>query len=547
MKNVKIKFLTIFSLVLLFLSACSGADETSTASKEKGKESNGAGFRDTIVVGISNAVGALNPINAKDVGAMNIASILFDPFFEVDENTEFQFKLAESFETTDNQAFTMKINSKANWTDGKPITTEDVKFTFDTLANPAVQSTGLQTLNVIEGLDDKGHLAKGEKSVKGIEIVDDKTFIIHTKQPVDPNFLKANLSNSVSNIRTLPSHILKDKDPATLHQDPAMLKPTVSSGAYTLVDLKGETQVELKANPGYYRGAPKTEKLFFKVIPQANITAQLQTGEIDMNDPSIGAIAIQDIEKVKNMANVDIVDGKGYDYQEIYLNIKTLNDPKVRQAIAYAINRPQIVEKLLKGKAEIIDGPYTKLHPYFNKDIKNYDYDPKKAKKLIEESGWDKSKPIRINVPIGNQVREQASVIIAENLKAVGFNVQIQKFDFPTHMQKAGKHDFDIMFLGIPYQVDPDVSSYYSTNAVFNFSDYSNPEIDKLLSQGQLEPSPEKRKEIYNKVQEILHEDLPTLSLYSDYKLGAVSKKVKVGTPKQFGMFYNVQDWVIEK
>ncbi|MDN3016032.1 ABC transporter substrate-binding protein [Paenibacillus sp. BSR1-1] len=544
MRIGKVKFLTIFSIaLLLFLSACSGTNETSSSSKDKGKGNTAASLGDTIVVGVSNAIGTLNPINARDLGAMTLSSILFDPFFELNENMEFQFKLAESFETKDNQAFTIKLNSKANWTDGKPVTTEDVKFTFDTLANPAVQSVGLKTLNIIEGLDDNGQLPKGEKTVKGIEIVDEKTFIIHTKKPTDPNYIKGNLIN----IRTIPSHILKDKDPAKLHQDPFMLKPTVTDGAYTLVNFKGETQVEYKANPDYYRGAPKTEKLFFKVVPQANMTAQLQTGEIHLNYPSTGAIAIQDVEKVKNMANVEAVDGKGYDYQEIYMNTKTFTDPKMRQAIAYAINRPQIVDKLLKGKAEIIDGPYTKLHPYFDKDIKNYEYDPEKAKKLIEESGWDKSKPIRVNVPIGNQVREQSAVIIAENLKAVGLNVQIQKFDFPTHMQKGAKHDFDLMFLGIPYQVDPDVSAFYGTGGPYNFAGYSNPELDELLNKGKLEPNPENRRVIYNKVQEILHEDVPTISLYSDYLMGAVSKKVKVGLPKQFGMFYNVQDWVVQK
>lgn len=159
----------------------------------------------------------------------------------------------------------------------------------------------------------------------------------------------------------------------------------------------------------------------------------------------------------------------------------------------------------------------------------------------------NKSKVIQVNVPVGNQVREQTAVIIAENLKAVGLNVQVQKFDFPTHMQKGAKHEFDIMFLGIPYQIDPDISTFYATNATYNFAGYSNPEVDELLMLGKSEPDPEKRRVIYDKIQEILHEDLPTFTLYSDFLMGAVSKKVKVGAPKQFGMFYDVHEWVVEK
>jgi peptide/nickel transport system substrate-binding protein len=544
MKKNKYRFFSIISiLLLLFLSACTGSDEASSTTGGKGKTNSKAQLGDTIVMGITNAVGPINPLNVRDHSAIIIASILFEPLFSVDDSMEILPKLAESIETKDNQAFTIKLNSKANWTDGKPVTTEDVKFTFDTLANPKAQTTGLKSLSVIEGLTETGTLPEGEKSVKGIEIIDDKTFVIHTKKPVDPYYLKTYLSS----IRTVPSHVLKDKDPSTFHQDPFMLKPTVTDGAYTLKDFSPESHVELKANPGYYRGAPKTEKLFFKVVPSANLTAQLHTGDIHMNLPGAGSIQVQDFEKVKNMANVKTVEGKPFDYQMIYFNTKTILEPKVRQAITLAINRPQIVEKLYKGTAEIVDGPYTSMHPYLDKSLKMYGYDPEKAKKLIKESGWDTSKPIRFNVPVGNQVREQAAVIIAENLKAVGLNVQIQKYDFPTHMQKGAKQDFDLMYLGLTYIPDPDVSVYFQTKAPFNFAGYSNLKVDQLFQQGRQEANPEKRRTIYNEIQGILHEDLPTLTLYADYRLGAVSKKIKGVELKQYGMFSNLQEWEIEK
>nr|WP_263326883.1 ABC transporter substrate-binding protein [Neobacillus sp. Marseille-Q6967] len=544
MRKFGVRFISVLSiLILVFLSACTGSKETSSPSTENGEEKQ-ASSGDSIVIGISNAVGAINPINVRDSAAIQIASILFDPLLDVNENMEFLPKLAESFETEDNQTFTIKIHPKANWTDGKPVTSEDIKFTLETMANPKVQSLGIKTLNMIVGLTENGTLPEGETSIKGIEIVDEKTVKIHTKQPVDPNYLKEYLGYRS---RIIPSHILKDKELATLHQDPFMLKPNVTSGAYTLKDFSPESHVELKANPDYYLGAPKTEKLFFKVLPSANLTAQLQTGEVHMNFPAVGAIAVQDYEKVKNMANIRTVEGKPFDYQMLYFNVKTIDDQKVRQAIVHAINRPQIVEKLLKEKAEIVDGAFTPPHLYLNKKIKNYEYDPEKAKKLLEESDWDMSKPIKLNVPVGNQVREQAAVIISENLRAVGLNVQIQKFDFPTHMQKGQKQEFDLMFLGLKYLIDPDVSIYYSSTAAYNFAGYNNSTIDQLLAQGKLEANAEKRRVIYDEIQEILHEELPTITLYADYKMGAVSKKVKVGEPKEFGMFYNVHEWVIEK
>ncbi|WP_335520355.1 peptide ABC transporter substrate-binding protein [Neobacillus vireti] len=540
--NGKMKALSIFLIILLVtLSACTGSNDTSTKPKDnEGNSSTETG--NTIVVGISNAVGSINPINTRDMAANTIASILLDPFFEADDTMEYLPKLADSMETTDNQTFTVKLNAKAKWTDGTPVTTEDVKFTFDIITNPTAQTVGTN-LNYIEGLDENGRLPIGESTVKGIEIVDAQTFVIHTKKPVDPNYLKGHLAN----IRTLPSHILTDKDPATLHQDPFMLKPNVTNGAYTLKDFKPESIIELNANPDYYRGAPKTEKVFFKVVPSANLTAQLQTGEIHMNYPIAGPIAVQDFEKVKNMANVRTINGLPFDYASLFFNMKTISDPKVRQAIAHAINRPQIVKQLFKDQAEIVDGPYTSPHPYLDKDIPLYDYDPEKAKELLSQSGWDKNKKLRMIIPIGNQIREQASVIIVENLRAAGINVEIQKFDFPTLMQKGAAKDFDLMVFGMVYQIDPDVSHFFQTNKPLNFAGYSNTKMDELFQQGKDEADAEKRKVIYNEVQEILNKDLPMISIYSDIKLGVVSKKVKVGEPKQFGMFYNVHEWVIEK
>lgn len=544
MRKKSAKFLSIFIiLTLLLLSACSGNEETS-APKESG-DGKPAETGDTIVVGISNAVGAINPINARDTGALQVAAILFDTLFDVNADMEFLPKLAESFETEDNQTFTIKIHPEANWTDGTPVTSEDIKFTLETMGNPDVQSLGLKNLNIIEGVTEEGTIPEGETSIKGLEIVDDKTIKIYTKQPIDPNYLKEYIGYR---LRIIPSHILKDKDPATLHQDPFMLEPNVTNGAYTLADYSPESHIEFKANPDYYRGAPKTEKLFFKVLPSANLTAQLQTGEVHLNFPVIGAIAVQDYEKVTNMANIETKDGIPFDYQMMYFNVETINDPKVRQAIVHAINRPQIVENLLKGKAEIVDGPYLSTYHYANKNLGNYEYDPEKAKKLLEESGWDMSKPLTINVPIGNQVREQAAVIISENLRTVGFNVQLQKYDFPTHMQKGANHEFDLMFLGLEYLIDPDISIYYRSGGPYNFGAYSNPKIDELLNQGKNEPDEEKRRVIYDEIQEIFQEELPTITLYADYKMGAISTKVKgVETTGKFGMFYNVHEWEIEK
>src|SRR5206468_4619116 len=115
----------------------------------------------------------------------------------------------------------------------------------------------------------------------------------------------------------------------------------------------------LEANKDYFKGAPKIDKLYFKIMPGANIVAQLQSGEIQMNYPIIGNIPLSDYEKVKNMSNVRTISGRPISYQALFFNTKTIQDARVRQAIAHAINRKLLVNNLLKGEGEIDDTSFT--------------------------------------------------------------------------------------------------------------------------------------------------------------------------------------------
>ncbi|WP_391117654.1 ABC transporter substrate-binding protein [Psychrobacillus sp. L3] len=543
MKKSKQKLFVFISIIfLLLLSACSQntQDATSGKGKSSGSSSNGG---KAIYIGMTTPPSQLNPINAKELNTQILSSILFESLFELDNSMEFLPKLGESMETEDNQNFVIKLNPKVKWTDGEPFTTEDIAFTLQTMANPKVVSVGLQSLSIIEGLSDNGTLPDGETEITGIEIIDPHTFNVHTKVPVDINFLKEKLG---VDIRFLPKHVLKDVDPENLHQDPFMRNPNVTNGAFKLVKIANDQYVEFAANNDYYRGKPKLDKLFFKVLPSTNLVAQLQTGEIQMNSPSIGPIATDDLERVKNMSNVTLTTGESLFAQQLFVNLETITDKRVRQAIVQAIDRKVIVENVQHGMGEVTDGPYPPAHPYFNKDKEVYAYNPEKAKELLKAAGWDFNKTIDFAVPTGNKAREQAATIIAENLKEIGMKVEINKYDLPTALQKGAKHEFDLLFIGIPFTLDPDRSIYYQTGGPYNFSGYSNPQVDKLINEGRMEVNPEKRHVIYEQMVDILHDELPNITLYSLNSPGAVSNKVKVGEPKDYGMYYNIHEWDIE-
>ncbi|HWJ79496.1 MAG TPA: ABC transporter substrate-binding protein, partial [Niallia sp.] len=302
--------------------------------------------------------------------------------------------------------------------------------------------------------------------------------------------------------------------------------------------------IEYEKNANYYLGNVELDKLFVKIMPAANLVAQLQTGEIHMNAAAgIGKVAVQDFDTVKGFDNVTTSTEKQYGYQNISFNTETITDQKVRQAIAYAIDRQKIVDQLLKGEGEIIDGPYTSINPYLDSELETYTYDPEKAKQLLKEAGWDFNKTIEFVVPIGNKVREQSADIIAENLKAVGLKLNTTTYDFPTIMSKAKAGDYDLMLIGFTNTIDPDLTTIYGSNGSSNYTNYNNPEVDKLLTQGKQEPDMEKRKEIYNQLQAIWSEELPVFTLYSDYDFAAVSKEVEVGGAKVFGTHNALYEW----
>ncbi|MEW9701995.1 ABC transporter substrate-binding protein [Paenibacillus sp. SI8] len=549
--HVRNKMLYVITALMLILSACGKTDSAPTASQsqapaatEKAKASEAPQGDKAVYVGIVNAPITLNQINDQgDSASDNVIALINDSLLDLNEKFEFEPKIAQSVETKDNQTFVVKLNPGAKWNDGKPFTTADVAFTLKTALNPKVETNF--KLNFIEGLNAAGKLDEGKTEISGLKIVDDKTFEVKTKTPVDPLIFKERFGTKVF---FLPEHILKDVAPDQLATHPYFQKPDVTIGAFKFANFAKGQYAEVVKNTNYYREVAKLDKIFIKVLPATNLVAQLQTGEIQLNSLPVGLIPITDYEKVKGFPNVELASGNPSVPPEIFFNTEKIADPKVRQAIAYALNRNLIVEQLLKGQGEVIDGGIPSYHPYYNKDIAKYTYDPEKAKKLLQEAKWDTSKPISFLIPVGNKIREQAADILVQNLTAIGLKIDVQKFDFATLIQKVKKGEYDITIFTRDFYIEP--SSYFTlfkSDNSGNFLKYKNPLVDELITKGETESDPAKRHDIYNKLQAALHEDVPSLAVYSEKRLLAVSKNVLVGKPKDIGMFNNINQWDLKK
>ncbi|EGL18053.1 MULTISPECIES: ABC transporter substrate-binding protein [unclassified Paenibacillus] len=545
-KRHRVTWLIVLAAFMTGLSAC-GAPAASPASSpnpggEPGKGANSG--EKTVYIGIVNAPITLSQINDQgDSASDNVIALLNDSLLNLNEKFEFTPKLAESVETKDNQTFVVKLNPSAKWNDGKPFTTADVAFTLQTALHPKVET--YFKLNFIEGLNNAGKLEEGKTEISGLKIVDDRTFEVRTKTPVDPLLFKERFGTKVF---FLPKHILKDVPPEQIATHPYFQKPEVTIGAFKFANFVKGQYTEVVKNPNYYLPPAKLDKIFIKVLPAANLVAQLQTGEIHMNSLPVGLIPITEYEKVKALPNVELTTSNPSIPPELFFNTANISDSRVRQAFAYAINRKLIVDQLLKGQGEVIDGGIPSYHPNFNKDIQPYPYDPEKAKKLLQEAKWDTNKPIQFLIPVGNKVREQAADILVQNLQAVGLKVQVQKYDFATLIQKVRKKEFDLTIFNRDFYIEP--SSYftlYKSDSSSNYYSYKNPKVDELITKGETESDPAKRRQIYNELQAVIHEDVPTLAVYSEKRLLAVSKDVLVGKPRDIGMYNNTNEWDLKK
>ncbi|QQP70770.1 ABC transporter substrate-binding protein [Carnobacterium sp. CS13] len=527
-----------YLMILSVLAACGTNVDTEKAGASKKVPS------DILYMGLTNAPDSFNPLNTPGVSGRWTQRFFYDGLLEMPEPLTFEPALADSFETEDNQHYTIKLNQKAAWTDGTPITADDVVFTYNLIADPEVESVRGMAVSSLEGTNDVGKREAGLTELPNLVAVDDKTVTLKTKTPVDPNYLKEILGFEIF---IVPKHVLKDIPKKELANADFVTQPTVTSGSYKFVDYAKDDHLELVANEEYYKGAPEIKQLFIRIMNGTNLVTEFQSGGIQANaGGGIGVVPIQDVAILKEIDELTVDTNPSYSEQFALLNNDVFADTSIRQAIAHAINRQQIVDSLLKSEGEVLESAYTSASPYKNEDLKPTPYDPEKAKAFIAESDFDMSQEIRLVVPIGNKVREQYANLIEQDLKAVGFNVVQTTYDFPTTLELAQKGEYDLMLMGYAFTVDPDVSTYFASHGASNYSSYNDPESDALLEAGKKATTFEERQEIYNEFQVLWQKEMYVLPLYSDSQF-AVKRNELTGGAKEFwaGSLSDISEWTL--
>ena len=553
MKRNMLKVVAASLAGAMLLTACGGsggANQTSAAAGGSAETSAAAaegstGGEKVITMAQTGDWDTFMPMNTTNAGADNVIELMFDRLMVINTDGTFGPRLAESWETNEAQdKITYHLNENAKWQDGEPVTAEDVVYSAQVASSSEFNYLRRIRMQYFAGTDETG-CETGTDSIE-VKALDDHTVEFTLKTPMDPAIIYALVNRDFF---IMPKHLLGDISDTDLVNDAFWQKP-VGSGPCIFDSMESGVSIEFKANKDYYLGAPDFDRLVFKKVQSSNLLSGLMSGDIDVLSGN-SQIPLADWEAAKNTQGIVAKSVPTFAYQ--YMAMNTSRDyltEDVRHAISLAINRQVIVDQLLQGEARIAIGPLAEDHPYFDEKLLPIEYDPEKAKSMLEAAGWDSNRELEVMVSTGNEVREKSAILIQQDLQKIGIKTKIQTLDFPTLLTNARNGDYDLCFIGSAGSVDPSESVPNVTAGYMNnFAQLSDPTLGQIGESGAKEITFEARKKIYDQYQEELFKQMPMAFLYHTNDLFAYNEKlenVREGAI-DYNINKNVWEWKVNK
>ena len=532
-----LKCLIGLSLAFMLMSCSQQKNETtSNYNQNYASESGG-----TLVDAMSGEPSGLIAMIAGESSASTIASNIFNSLLKYDKNLELTGELAQSWDVSpDQKTITFHLKPNLKWADGKPLTSDDVLFTWQLVT------------------DEKTRTPYGAdyKLVKKAEAPNPDTFKVTYAQPYAPAL------DSWSGLHILPKHLLEGQD---INNTPFARNP-VGSHYYELDQWKKGESISLKRNVNATQGQARIDRLVSRIIPdRAAQFLELMADNID--SMSLNSIQYARIFPSRPDLTAKIAQykelGNSYTYLGFNLKRKPFDDVRVRQAINFAIDKQEIIDGVLLGLGLPVASPYKPGTRWSNPSLQPYPYDPGKAIALLKAAGFEDhdhdgildrdGQPLSFEILTNqNKEREMSAVLVQRRLKEIGIDVKIRVVEWATFISRFIKTgDFNVVLLGWGLGLEPDQFNIWHSSqqapGQFNFIGYNNPTVDKLLEDGRTELDPDKRMKIYHAFAKILLEDSPVVYLFAGYGLPAIHKRVKgIDDPAPpAGIGHNSYEWYI--
>ncbi len=466
----------------------------------------------TIIHGLEGEPTSANPLLETGSETGTLSAHIYDSLVEQDLDFNIKPRLAERWQISpDGKTYTFWLYKNATFHDGKPVTSEDVKWTLEAAANvhPRIGRT-------LKGL------------IERIDTPDRHTVVLRLKEPFAP-LLGLLATGSGSNPMVLPKHVFGDGQDLKRH--PANQRP-VGSGPYKIKQWARGSHIELERNPNYHRAPkPYLDTVILQFLPDAaSRWIALEKGEVDFL--SFYMVPLEQVARAKANPKL-VVEERGGEASgvvvELILNTRTEWFAKrdVRHAIAHAVDRRQLINTAFLGlgkpAASIM---HSGLKPLFTSQLPEYPYDVEKANRLLDAAGFPKKADgtrfkIRLVWATGREVETAAAEVIRNQLRQVGVDVELQKLDRAAAIDKVYvKWDFDAAVWSLSTGPDPTLGvtrSYHTKRiekiAFANASGYGNPEVDKLFDAEYLQPVEKERAAIWHRIQRMVMTDLPVYPL----------------------------------
>ena len=530
------KFLTGI-LLLLLLVGCNGSQEPPRPGVEKALAPE---FGDTFIEASIGDASTLLPVLASDNASSSVNGMVYNGLIRYDKDLLIEGELAESWEVSDdNLVITFHLRKGVKWHDGAPFTAADVLFNYQLYTDPKTPTA----------------YAESFKQVEKAEIIDSHTFRVTYAKPYAPALMSWAMS-------VHPKHLLEGEDVTKSR----LARNPIGTGPYKFKEWLGGEKLVLEANADYFEGQAYIKRIVLRIIPDMSTQfLELQTGSLDF----MGLSPLQydrqtDTPAFRRQYNKYQYLNFGYTYLGYNLNRPLFQDKRVRQALAFAINKQEIVDGVLLGYGVAATGPYKPDTWVYNPQVPRYDYDPVKAKQLLQQAGWQdtdgdgvldkdgESLSFTIVTNQGNDLRAKTGEIIQRRFKKIGVDVQLRIIEWATFLKEfINPGNFDATILGWTGGPEPDQYNIWHSSKIgpqqLNFIGFNNPEVDQLLEDGRRIFNQQQRKPYYDRFQEILAEEQPYTFLYIAEALPAVSKRFRGVEPAPAGIRYNFNHWFVPK
>jgi len=460
----------------------------------------------TLVMIIESSPTNLDPRVGIDAQSERVDQLIFDDLLELDQHLNVAPALADRWEIPDPLTYVFHIHHDVKFHDGRPLTSRDVKWTFDSLLQGKIRSTKAAVYRFVDHID----------------APDSNTVVFHLKEP-SSTFLW-NLSGG--SIGIVPYN---SGDEMTRHP--------IGSGPFSFVSAETDKEVILQHNNAYWGEKPHLARVRFAVVPDATTQAlELRKGSADLtiNSP----MPPDTVLTLERDPALTVQRGAGTRLAYLAFNLRDpiLKDVRVRQAIAYAMDRRPMIQYLWRGQAQPAHSVLPPQSWAYNDDVPRYDYDPGKARQLLDAAGYPVVNGVRFHVAMKTSTDENTRLMVAvlqQQLRDVGIALDIRSFEFATFFSDVTHGAFQLYGLRwIGGNEDPDIFEYAFHSAKFppngaNRSFYSNSRLDALIDHARRETNQTIRKQDYAEVQRILATDLPYINLWYLDNLVVHTKRVR--------------------